>query len=424
MKTETEEKIINPELSKRIFPEFQKSFAKLEKAAKKLSVEVPTYKIIREFQKVVATKIVRNEKVKIFAEYLEVEITGIAPKLSGWNFVSKVDFSVSSETGVFATVPNKSVPENYFNVPSTHCDHCGKKRHRKTCYLVERNGVFVFVGSSCLKDFLGHVDPNSIARFWSWFASLEDLLAEQNTEKFISSEPEIFELRNILERSACAIRLFGWRSSSQYDEKFSTTKTQVSKGLFPLSTVGIKSEQVKKEMREEWNALNSINDDDRKEAELTFQWLSNLQLGKSDYENNLFNIFKIGFVNFRSLGLAVSSVKVAIGKEREKSSKENEKELFSKSNFVGEIKTRQSFDNVLVHNIKSFMGNDFYTGELIKKFLYTFISDGDVLVAFPSSELKLSIGEKISIKATPTKHEIFNGASQTTINRIKIQESK
>ena len=416
-----EQKLPNPELSIHIMPEFVKSFAKLQRAAKRLGVAEPQYKIIREFPKKVGERIVyrENKQVRepILKEYFEIEITGDAPKLSDWEFVSKVDFSVSETVGVFATVPSLTVPQEFFSAPSTRCDHCNRKHKRKTCYVVsnEEKG-FKFVGSSCLKDFLGHANPDSVARFWSWYETLEQLLAEQDTEEYSKSVPSVYELQNVLERAAVAIRLYGWRGANHEDE---CTRSFVATGLAPIWFPPKITEAERKEIQDEWNALNEIKTEDVNEARATMEWLNTLQHGSNDYENNLVNVREIGFVNYKSMGLAVSAVKVALEKERKQSEREKQNELFSKSVHVGEIKKRQLFEGVKLIKVKSYMGNDFMTGAPVAKYVYTFLTDNDcVLIAFPTSKLNCEEGDTVSFKATPKKHDEFNGVAQTTINRI------
>jgi len=96
-----------------------------------------------------------------------VRIEGDAPKLAGWSFIGIAEPSPSGN--LLRAVPGEAIPET-FRHTGTHCDHCLENRYRNETYIVKNDkGDHKQVGSSCLKDFLGHKDPSAIVK---WFRYL------------------------------------------------------------------------------------------------------------------------------------------------------------------------------------------------------------------------------------------------------------
>src|SRR5258708_25065837 len=102
---------------------------------------------------------------KVTREFI---VDGIAPKIAGWSFIATLSWD--GEILVTRTGPGFDGRIDACSVRAGECDHCHTIRQRYDTYLVEREtGERKQVGSSCIKDFLGHpFQP-------SWLSSGGDL---------------------------------------------------------------------------------------------------------------------------------------------------------------------------------------------------------------------------------------------------------
>jgi len=90
------------------------------------------------------------------------------PKMNGYSFVGSYYSEVDKEGKdiyFFKSLPDVEVPEKYFYIKDKICDHCNTKRDRKKLYLFKHeDGDFKVIGSTCLKDYTGHDDPDRLVK--------------------------------------------------------------------------------------------------------------------------------------------------------------------------------------------------------------------------------------------------------------------
>lgn len=103
-------------------------------------------------------------------EYLQIEVNGEPPVLSGWVFVGIIE---PTEIGNILVEINKSyqIPEKYRHTDLCDCEHCGISRDRNTAFVImnEETGQFLQVGRVCLKSYTSETDPKNIALYESFF---------------------------------------------------------------------------------------------------------------------------------------------------------------------------------------------------------------------------------------------------------------
>lgn len=103
----------------------------------------------------------------------DVVVVGQTPRYQGWTFLAKLDHE---EGGNLVHVMKSQVlPDQYKNL-APYCIHCNSKRKRTSTFMLQSDdGKVVQVGSSCLRDFLGHGNPAA----WADYATLMDQLWEE-----------------------------------------------------------------------------------------------------------------------------------------------------------------------------------------------------------------------------------------------------
>lgn len=239
--------------------------------------------------------------------FIPIMVTGEAPKVAGWTFKAAIDH-VFAEDGERMTIVRKprdsgdaDLPEQYRN-PEPWCDHCHQTRLRKTTYIMQSDaGEWKQVGSNCLRDFLGHTDPEKLAE---WFEHVASVLheAEQDDDDWgrDGHAPMVIRLSDLMAVTNHVARAGGWvsrKNAAEWDKP--STSDRVMDVLFPGTS----------EKAIEYARENRPTDDDVAAAEKCIEWAKQLCEAErtSDYEYSLCTIAKVGYVEgWRHLGLAVS----------------------------------------------------------------------------------------------------------------------
>lgn len=330
----------------------------------------------------------------------EVRVKGPAPKLEGWSFIGRVQpVGEEGEVAVF-TVPGYQMPDEFKEPEAVRCDHCRIKRYRKATYVVwhESKGYKV-VGSTCVKDFLGHKSPEQVARMLQWFRDVEKGM-ERLGGCCRRSDP-YHELRGFLALAACHIRVDGWTSAKAAIDGYSSSKQQVLDHLWANS-------------KERWayDERYIIEDKDKELAEETIRWVRDeVDEKRNDYQYNLKLSFKYDAFNEKLAGIVTSAVHVY---RKVKQQKMEHAMGAQQSKWVGALGTRVTVKAIL-------SGARFIDGQFGCTTLYSFVdTDGNRVKWFSSRDLDLKEGESYSVTGRVKKHGEYKGMKQTILTRCKV----
>ncbi len=174
----------------------------------------------------------RKGKISYY-RFQNVTIAGPNPVLAGWEFVATLQHLRDEETGKAINLLRSrpsfegKIPDSFKTAESTNCDHCGQRRFRNDTYLVRNvtTGAWKQIGSTCIKDFLGGIDPRVVASILEWFLETERLCSEgdedgEQTHHGVARH----SLRHALAVAAAIIRQEGWTSAKKAEE-FGFTST-------------------------------------------------------------------------------------------------------------------------------------------------------------------------------------------------------
>lgn len=143
---------------------FEEHFKQFLKLSNRLGIEPPTCTFVRDEQEAKEEYLDDGTLHKWIAEWKVFEVSGDSPKLAGWTFKSKIERGGDGDE--IRSVPGFNLPEEFKS--RDICDHCKARRQRNRYFFVqhEDGGDLQQVGSSCVRDFLGHSNPEVVA---SWF---------------------------------------------------------------------------------------------------------------------------------------------------------------------------------------------------------------------------------------------------------------
>ncbi len=324
-----------------------------------------------------------------------VTITGETPRLGGWRLVAKLEHLGGGN--LMRTLPGEDQLPEQFREIGPNCEYCQTRRDRKDTYVVGHDdGRYQQVGSTCLKDFTGHVNPEAVTQaaeyIWSAIEACEQ--AEDDLDGYGAGGPSYLKTEGYLAWVMMTIRQHGWMSRSKAQYGNSTTDVAVD------SLMGNREPD-----------KPQPTDSDRDLANKALVWAREelaQRANLNDYEWNLVRVSEADTIEFRWIGY-VASIMPAYLRENER------KQENGTSEYVGEVGKRSEFQGLTVSNIIYREGN--YGTTAIHKFVDV---AGNCLTWF-SSRQSLELGETYSGKATVKKHDEFRGIKQTVLTRCKFE---
>jgi hypothetical protein len=234
----------------------------------------------------------------IVRDFLVIE--GEPVRIDGWTFVALVEY-VNGDPVVTGSPYYEGEQVDRTALRPNWCDHCQTERFRTHYIVVEDEaGIRKSVGSSCVKDFLGH--ELTLSFFKDPFAEFEESLSGSGGGRSYD------RIDSVLAYAACVIRQAGFVKS---DSGSDSTKSHVS------DLLGWYGAKAHKAAVEQFDYPTSEDEAVAREALASSQAM----IGTSDYVLNLQAVLKGEYLDPKHLGLVVSAVAVylrAEEKERER----------------------------------------------------------------------------------------------------------
>jgi hypothetical protein len=140
-----------------------------------------------------------------------VVLRGDAPRLEGWRLAAVVRHrGADAELRPVPGAP--AVPLSSARWRVARCDHCRVARNRKETFLLSRDsdGALRQVGSSCLRDFLGH-DPERLCRQAEYLLFAEAEIAGAAGSAGVGAGATL-DLEAFVGHAARVVRRAGWTS--------------------------------------------------------------------------------------------------------------------------------------------------------------------------------------------------------------------
>lgn len=289
------------------FSFLEEKIAKLNKTAVKLGCEETQVYVMYTFVKNVA----RPQEDQKLVEFMHVNVEGVAPVLNGWTFVAKREPMEESTSVLVKSVAGASVPAEFHDDHSLKCDHCKTNHRRVATFIVEKEGQYVEVGRSCLKDFLGHMSPEQYANYaealnMSSFNSLTD----PDYEGGFGRMTPVFSTKYISEIAAAMIRHFGYTSNKTAFERESiSTSSNVADYLFPQPQYNIR------------NVVSITQADESVAADAIAYIASYVDNSHNDFWTNLKKIAAAEYITTKNIAFLAAGVNTFIKSQQEAAAK-------------------------------------------------------------------------------------------------------
>ena len=384
---------------------------KLNKKATKLGCDPISVEKLREYDKNFRNNALGNVDRREFkVRYCEVKVFGKAPKFAGWTFLATIEHEKASKN-LIKTIPGIEL-DHYYRSADPNCEHCHTKRWRKKTYVLKHEGgKEVQVGSTCIKDFLGHKSPDAIAWQCAMLGSLGDLFGEYEEFEGGGMPRAAIRIgtRDFFKLTAQVVRESGWVSKSKAYERpdldLIPTVEHVDYMLFPPQNVP--------------RPKYDIQPGDVRLAYKAKQWAESLHpdsAGKfSDYFYNIKVLANDSSIGLSEMGLAASIVGVFKGKQDKEKMDKGPKKL---NEHFGEIKTRYDLELT----VKSIAGFDGQWGHTT---IYKMQDrNGRKFSWFSTSKkIKLLEGTTYKCKATVKAHKEWKDSKETMLTRLSLKNN-
>jgi len=373
----------------------QRLVARLANRANRLACAPVSLEVVRSETEVTHKRLVR--------EYVIVRLSADVVRLDGWRFAAVLDHLYGTEAGtIIRAVPGVELAGDYRHADGS-CSHCNLPRGRLNTYVVQHeDGREAVVGSSCLKDFLGH-DPHAALRSAEYL--IEAVAICEDGEELGSGRHED---RVLVERfvayASLAMRENGWVSRTKARENFdlvATADIAVAR-MWP----GLGQPQVEPEAQ------------DVERAEAAVAWatqISDEDTERNDYLHNLRVVCRAGVINHKGFGIA-ASVLAAYDRAQQKELERKARRASALNEHFGAVDT-YTVRRLTVTRIIPIEG--YYA----TSYLHLMRDDeGRAAKWFASRDDVLEVGEPCFVGGTVKALDHHEGLAQTQLTRCHRAE--
>jgi hypothetical protein len=400
---------------------FIAKFDKMAKKAVALEAAVPTWQELGRFRADMRSTKERTRQVPpYYRNYIQVVVHGEGPRLKGWRFLGVIDPG-EGELGegmyLLNMVPGEEIPDRFKireEVNPFWCDHCQTIRRRKTTFIVanEETGEVLQVGSSCIRDFLGHTAPQQIAQYLQW---LDEAGAGLDEDEDYGGGgyggPRAYDLETFLAYTVRSIGEFGWMSRGKArDTMEQATSDHV---LEMISDAGQDPEELQAARR---RFRAAITDEDHAAAIAALEWSPTLWSEESDYGLNMEAALSGDTVSYTTAGLVASLIMAhqrELGRLRER---ELRAQIAADSYHLGTVGQREAIPAATILSTQIFE-NEWGSTTLIKMLT----DDGAQLAWWYGGSDEYEEDDRYGGTCGIKKHGDFQGVPETTVQRCSLQ---
>jgi len=338
------------------------------------------------------------------------DVEGQTPKFAGWTFAATIQ--TTTEGNLLRTAPDfEGKLDTKYRDCTPFCDHCRVNRKRNDTFIVVHDsGEQKQVGRQCIKDFLGHANPESLAKWAELMFSLSETCAGSEEEDSDceygggSRQPRLISVEIFLNYVAELVLQFGFVSRKQASEKLCTsTADSALESMFPRpskTNVIVPSEKAK-ELAATAREYVVTRLSDKEEL--------------SDFEHNSLVAAKCEGIELRTTGIAA----YIIAYYQRETERELERAKRPTGEHFGEIKKRykgQAF---------TYMGSGSTDSVYGVVWFHRFTTkEGNTAVWATGSALQVEQGKEITLDYSVKEHSEYKGQKQTYITRCKVIDTK
>ncbi|CAL9983985.1 hypothetical protein VPHK356_0076 [Vibrio phage K356] len=373
---------------------FKKRMEDIAKRSAKLGLGEVKYTFIRD----VYREMLGDDNVVYGQNYHEYEITGpnIDQPLSlgGYEFVGKIDHT-HSEYMWKAYGDEKLPPHVQQHVEhdnSSYCEHCNTKRNRKNTFVVrniETQNV-VWVGSTCLKDFIGLDSPEQLVKYYQSLGTIGDFEDEERMGGGYNIFDVAMDLSKFLPRAYNIAKDYGFVTNKMADHITRSTADDTFCAYWRTD-------------KRKWNPITA---EDCEFADAAVEWWM-AKDADTDFVRNIQIICKDMWCKAKEQGLAAYIIGgyMAYLDDVKKAERPESQYFGEEGQKVNGLKLEMTVDRVWEYT-------DYYGYEETISFCYLMYTDDGIAFKMNSGKV-LELGERIMVTSGSIKeHKLYEGANE------------
>lgn len=292
------------------------------------------------------------------------------------------------------------MPAQYRTCAPT-CEHCGINRRRKYSFLLHGEQGFKMVGTGCVANYTGALDPHYFARLAECMNSLQESLESSLFTDGLGGGRLVASPADYLAFVYAEIAANGWISRKDAERDY----TQATADAAWQAFFGKGNEKYHAKPTSEHFA----------KAAAALAWL-NEQVATapkiSDFMLDLHARARLQYIEQKHIGFVAAIAPAYTRFLDEKAAAQAPK---GESKHVGKIKERLTLN--LTCTAQSYIQGQFGVTTLLK-----FVDqEGNVVTWFASGEHEYERGKAYTLTATVKDHTLYNGVAETQITRAKLQ---
>lgn len=397
----------------------ERDIAKLNKRAAKLGVPEIKLEVVE-----VEDRVINEKPEDEFAGFStgkrvlrihHLRVIGVTPKFAGWTFAATL--AVTEAGNIIRKSPFVDREFAEWREVKPECEHCRAQRNRKDTFLVlHDDGTVKQIGRQCIRDFLGHQDPNTLASWAEMIFSAGELASSAEDNVGGISRDSLIHTETFLQHVAEWTLRKGF-----FTKKYADEQTMAGNPTEP--TVGMAMKTMFPRVAKDFEWLRKIEWDVRSEAVELAEKAVELVLERlgpkpelSDFEHNLLVIAKTGAFEWRNAGIAAYLVawyrkELELDIERKKSARAKEE-----ATHFGDVAKRYRKQEA------TYVGESSFESVYGTTFIHKFDLGSSRLIWRTGSEMSLYPGDVVKITFTVKEHGEYKEWKQTSITRVVLDE--
>lgn len=321
----------------------------------------------------------------------EVLIAGTVHKIEGWAFNARIDYDHNSGNLVTAS-PGRVVPECYHSIDSI-CEHCNKKRRRRTGYLLQHTETaeYKVVGSSCLNEFFNQTTPDKIAKYFETIRKTIETAKKYSVSNGYTPNYLHISLPNFVECVLETINVHGWYGSTEARNRGDYYNSTASRAHTLYKSLG--------------SSPNHTT-----EANTIISWAASMtdeEVKGNMFLNNIRIIARDGRAKISDENFIAGMVRAYQNKFKKPTPTFD----VTKSTHIGVTGDKVNIDVTVLSSFRS-KDNTFDVIKMID-------ANGNVYVWFNHGSSKISKDETLKVQGTIKAHNEYKGIKETVLTRVK-----
>lgn len=336
-------------------------------------------------------------------EWTEVTILGEPLRLGDHTLVGTIAALEDGEPFITYAPGAERAPEN--TVQSVNaCDACGQYRNRIDTYLVvDAAKQYTQLGSTCVKDYLGH-DPSLIT---AYLKMVEDVRLDDEVEGWAMSATRFYPVRDIVTAAARVVVQTGYVNKQKALDEDTTSTVEHVRNILTASGRALKH------VNEDF----PITDEVEVIVDNTFDAVEAM-VPTNEWQADIARLFTQRGVQWRHIGITASAVILAMRK------RESEAVSTGESEFMWQKDERVTFDATLT--LKRGFDGAFGYSYILRM---TPVGTTNDVLHFGTATVQtdaLEEGKVYTVAATVKNHELDKRTERptTVITRAKYIEKE